>query len=173
MQGLFMTIQLVGAEETMAAIDLLTAEAALAASQAAYDEARFELGLTKLQVPVETGQLRASGRVDKYPLDFSGALALAAIAYGGPAGSGPGQTQDVDYALAVHEDLSAYHDHGNAKYVENVVNEEFGTGRAQARMAANINLRLAGLLGSFHQKTGLWTKGTGGGFSGSRGGFGG
>lgn len=173
MSGFYMTVQLVGAKETMAAIDLLVAEAALAAAQAAYDEAVFELGLTKLQVPVFSGQLKASGRVDKYPVDFSGALAYAAIAYGGPAGSGHGQTQDVDYALAVHEDLSAYHAHGNAKYVENVVNDEYGSGRAQARMAENMRLRLAGLLGSFHVRSGLWTKGTGGAFSGSRSGFGG
>lgn len=133
-----LTVQLVGYEQALAAVDFFGVRVAIAASTAALREAHFELPLTKAQVPVRSGQLQASGRVEQYPTDFTGTVAFAAIVYGGPAGSAPGQTEDVDYALIVHEDLEAYHSHGKAKYIEDVVNEEFGSGRAQERMAGWI-----------------------------------
>lgn len=114
----------VGHEACMAAIDVFGIKVAVAASEAAYLEALHELALTQELVPVHTGALKRTGHVERHGMD-----AQASIVYGDSL---------VDYAVIVHEDLYAYHAHGQAKYVETVVDEEFGSGRAQGRMAETI-----------------------------------
>lgn len=132
----------VGYEQSVALIESFGPIVVKVANDAAFEEATFELPLTKAIVPVATGNLRASGRVERGPAAPDQA-AMAAIVYGGPAGSGPGQTEDVDYALIVHEDLTAHHPHGQAKYIEAVVDEEFNSGRALERMTMTFIERLA------------------------------
>lgn len=106
---------------------------------AARHEAEYELALTQEQVPVKTGELKASGRVEGP--DSSQKWLMANIYYGGPAGAGQ-NTVMVDYALAVHEDLYAFHPHGKAKYVEDPVRAERESGRMVERMAAEIKSRM-------------------------------
>lgn len=135
-------VSVIGYEQSVALIEAFGPLVVKAANDAAFIEAKYELPLTKKIVPVDTGELQKSGRVEKGPAAPDTA-AMAAIVYGGPAGSGPGQTQDVDYAVAVHEDLYAYHKHGQAKYIEAVVDEEFNSGRALARMTTTFTSYLA------------------------------
>lgn len=56
-------------------------------------------------VPIDEGTLKASGHV----VLSSGDAIEVTLAYGGPA---------APYALVVHEDLSAQHAHGSAKFLE-------------------------------------------------------
>lgn len=120
--GLQVTV--IGYEQCLAAVDVFGIRVAAAASEAAYREALFELPMTKELVPVATGALRRTGHVERHGLE-----AQASIVYG---------DEMVDYAVIVHEDLYAHHENGQAKYIEDVVNNEFGSGAAQERMAAWI-----------------------------------
>tara|TARA_Y100000310_G_scaffold85390_1_gene82254 strand:+ start:5185 stop:5607 length:423 start_codon:yes stop_codon:yes gene_type:complete len=70
----------------------------------------------KRQTPVDTGALRASGHVQG-PGRLMGNIEVIG-GFGGPAGVGENQDH-VDYAVTVHEDLTANHTVGNAKYLEN------------------------------------------------------
>ena len=56
------------------------------------------------QVPVKTGALRRSAMTDKPQID--GTQITIRVSY------------NTDYAIHVHEDLGAYHPHGNAKFLE-------------------------------------------------------
>lgn len=86
--------------------------------KALYREAEETMTLSKEQyVPVDLGVLRASGHV---VIPDGSALEIE-IGFGGPAGTGnQGETNEegVGYAVYVHEDLSAHHDVGQAKYLE-------------------------------------------------------
>lgn len=68
------------------------------------------MGEAKERTPVRTGVLRASGRVE----DLHGGQLGVRWAFGGPA---------IDYAIEVHENLSAFHRVGQAKYLESVLAE--------------------------------------------------
>lgn len=73
----------------------------------------------KKLTPVRTGALRASGHVQ--PPEVSRGRVSVTLGFGGPAGSGNvGDTNvaDVGYAVIVHENLTAYHPVGQAKYLE-------------------------------------------------------
>lgn len=73
-----------------------------------YEEAETIIGLAKEQyVPVDTGALRGSGFVE--PPVQTGDRVEVRLGFGGPA---------APYALTVHEDLTAYHPVGQAKYLE-------------------------------------------------------
>lgn len=136
-----MYVEIVGLETALRAVDAFGKRVEVAAAGAALDEAEFEFEITQERVPVgPTENLKHSGRVEK--VEFAGTTVAASIAYGGPAGSGKGQNGDVDYALAVHEDLEAHHPNGQAKYVEAVIREEESSGRAAKRMSDSIVARL-------------------------------
>jgi len=61
------------------------------------------------RVPVLTGELKESKfEVEPY---FQGNQVVGGLGYG------------ADHALVVHEDLEAFHPHGQAKYLESVINE--------------------------------------------------
>jgi hypothetical protein len=119
-------------------------------------EAQYELALTQEEVPVDTGALKASGRVEPAS---EGLMIASVIAYGG---------DEVDYALIVHEDLEAHHPNGKAKYVEGPVREEMSSGRAVARMSADIARMVASPLGAIQGRTRVSRAGS---FSGRRSGF--
>lgn len=109
-----------------------------AATVAANREARYIFPKTQRRVPWRSGQLWASGRVDNEEVETNGDVITTGIAYGGPAGAGR-NTEDVDYALIVHEDLEASHWFGrSAKYVETPVREELESGRSAQRMGQTI-----------------------------------
>lgn len=162
-----LTVEVVNLEKVVAAFGALADQIAGAAEVAAVAEAKVEFQMTQHRVPWRFGQLSKSGRVEG--IEHSSEEITVGIAYGGPAGAGR-NTEDVDYALIVHEDLEARHLFGRGpKYVENVVREELESGRAAARMGAIIRERM-GWQGGFASKAGSWTRDTGGSgqFTGSR-----
>lgn len=78
------------------------------AARALFEEAQIEMTESKRRVPVDTGALRESGRVEEAE---EGAVRLV---YGDAA---------VDYALEVHENLEAFHPNGEAKFLERPILE--------------------------------------------------
>jgi len=78
---------------------------------ALYEEAEEIMAEAKALTPVDTGALRASGFVSP---PSGGSVELG---FGGPA---------TPYAIIVHEDLSAFHPVGQAKYLEQPLAEHFG-----------------------------------------------
>lgn len=156
-----------------ASLQFLGDDVAAVAMAAAIKEAQHELPMTRVLVPFDTGQLFLSGRVEM-PDPEAGTLA-AGIAYGGPAGAGLNE-EDVDYALPVHEDLAAHHPHGQAKFVESVIQQELANGGAANRMGADIREVMAqitaGNIGRFAIKGGYWLKQGGNNlFTGSKSGL--
>src|SRR4051812_8239775 len=84
---------------------------------AIYREAERIMTMAKMLTPVDTGNLRASGRVEG-PIEVSNHGATFVLAYGGAA---------LDYALRVHEDLTMHHDVGQAEFLETPAREETGS----------------------------------------------
>lgn len=107
----------------------------LACALAAKKEGDRLLALTQLEVPVDTEELKKSGRVEG-PI-MTDKFQYVNIVYGGPAGAGR-NTIDVDYAVYVHEDLYAQHKHGKAKFVEDPVRTERESGRTLENFKADI-----------------------------------
>ena len=75
-------------------------------------EAEVEATESKRRTPVDTGALRASIHVEGPVME--GKAIGAAIVAGGVA---------APYALAVHEDMDAYHAVGQAKFIESTLKE--------------------------------------------------
>lgn len=135
-QGGGLTVEVVNLDKVLSAFGSLAEQLIDTAEEAAMAEAKIEFAMTQRIVPIDTTQLQKSGRIEKSE------DAVVGIAYGGPAGSG-NNTEDVDYALSVHEDLEMNHAKGrSAKYVESVVRRELESGRAAARMGAIIRQRM-------------------------------
>jgi hypothetical protein len=101
-----------------------------AAGQALREEAEIEMTEAKMRTPVDTGALRASGRVEG-PRVSSDEVAVS-LQFGDAAAT---------YALYVHENLEAHHPVGEAKFLEKTLIE------SQPHMADRIARRLRGLLG--------------------------
>lgn len=74
-----------------------------------YAEGNAILGVSQVEVPVDTGTLRSSGHVE-LPKDETGGRVVVEIGYGGAA---------QGYALIVHERMDLKHvPPGKAKYLE-------------------------------------------------------
>jgi len=101
-----------------------------ALARALTEEAEEIIGESKLEVPVKTGALRASGVVLPTVIAFGGAVTVEA-GYGGPA---------APYALAVHENLGISHSPPTkAKYLEDPFNRAMAD--FERRVADKIVLR--------------------------------
>lgn len=98
------------------------------AAQALREEAEIEMEEAKRRTPVDTGALRASGRVTSSEDGLE-----ATLSFGNTA---------VDYALKVHEDTEAFHDDGQAKYLESVLVE------SAPHLPVRIANRMGKILGS-------------------------
>ena len=112
-----------------------------AVAPAAFMEAEETMAASKPLVPVDHGFLVGSGHV-QLPV-FDGDSVSVGFGYGGVAGSGnQGETnaEDVGYAVYVHEDLTKHHPHGQAKYLEQPLNERKSD--MSDRLAARIEERL-------------------------------
>ncbi len=72
-----------------------------------FQEGESIMSASKAEVPVDLGNLRATGHVQA-PVVTSQSVEVL-LGYGGPA---------VDYAIVVHENLEAHHTVGKAKYLE-------------------------------------------------------
>jgi hypothetical protein len=110
-----------GLTEVLKNLYKLDKDLQLAGAMIVSREAKRILALANERVPVATGELMASGRVEEFSLKSK--FQMANIIYGGPAGAG-GNVHDVDYAVMVHEDLYAHHEHGEAKWLERTIAEE-------------------------------------------------
>jgi len=88
-----------------------------------YAEGQKVLAASLPLVPVDTGTLRASGYVTE-PMRAAD-LVTVEIGYGGPAAKiNPKSGASSDsYAIFVHENLEAHHPVGQAKYLEQPLNE--------------------------------------------------
>lgn len=107
------------------ALRVLGPSARKAAHKALYREGERIMARSKDEfVPVDLGALKSTGHVS-FPKDVAGVVEVT-LGYGGPAGPGV-QTRDgkdwVGYAVIVHEDLTARHPVGGAKYLERPVLE--------------------------------------------------
>jgi hypothetical protein len=81
-------------------------------SRALYEEALVIAKVSSDRTPVETGELKGSHQVQRPVVN---ALDIyVQIDVGGGS---------IDYALIVHEDLTAYHEVGQAKFLESAINE--------------------------------------------------
>ena len=80
------------------------------AAMALRSEAQNAFAVSQDEVPVDTGALKASGRVRPETGVFTRAGEVyMELTYGGTA---------VEYAIPVHENLENNHPHGKAKYLE-------------------------------------------------------
>lgn len=147
-------------------LEIVTEQTSLIAARAALHEAEYELPITRDRVPIgPTGQLRLSGRVQLVDSPEIDVLAVA-IAYGGPPGAGLND-MEVDYALPVHENLTARHPIGEAKWVERTVREEMESGGAAGRMSREITAELQKLAllmgGRYKSRSGSYLRAPAGG----------
>lgn len=86
----------------------MTANKLHAAGASLYQSAEMVMTKSKEEfVPVKTGALRSTGMVQLPEIDSKSVSVT--LSYGGPS---------VDYAIIVHEDMTAHHPHGQAKYLE-------------------------------------------------------
>lgn len=102
--------QFENADEIIQAIIASGEEGALAAARALRAEAQEVLAHSQMEVPVDTGALKNSGRIDPIVGIKTTANSMEVdVVYGSTA---------ADYAVYVHENLESHHPHGNAKFVE-------------------------------------------------------
>lgn len=105
-----------GVQELMASLDGVRNRAEANVPKILYRVGEQIMIEAKKQTPVDTGNLRASGHV-KLP-KWENTWVYVTLGFGGPAGTGAGQTKDVGYAVYVHENLTARHKVGSAKFLE-------------------------------------------------------
>jgi hypothetical protein len=95
-------LEITGADRVKAALAALGPKARVTLDAALYQEGERIMADSKATyVPVDTGTLRASGRVD--PPMQEGGVTVVTLGYGGPS---------AQYALAVHENPRAGHTGG-------------------------------------------------------------
>jgi hypothetical protein len=103
-----MRLQVIGATRLANKIQAAAQAGPQAVGMALYQEAEAIMTASKeTYVPVDTGALRASGRVE--PPIALGAVLAVTMGFGGPS---------APYAVIVHEDLTKRHPVGQAKYLE-------------------------------------------------------
>lgn len=98
-----------------------------AVAAALFTEAEVEMAEAVRRTPVDTGALRASRFVE--PPRIEGREISVSLGFGGPA---------APYAIHVHEDLDAYHEVGEAKYLEGPLRES--APHLPARLGRRLNL---------------------------------
>lgn len=104
-------ITAVGDKALMDKLRSLGPKAFQEAKRVIYQKAEVIAGKAKEEVPVDTGALRSSIHVE---LDEGPESVSASIVAGGPA---------AEYAVYVHEDLTARHPVGGPKFIERPVLE--------------------------------------------------
>lgn len=101
-----------GAAQLRAALAKAAAKVPVLMAGAMYVEAESIMGQSRQLAPVDRGNLRGSGVV--MPPDVAGDLVEVEFGYGGAAS---------EYALIQHERLDFRHPSGQAKFLEQPVNE--------------------------------------------------
>ena len=117
-------------------------------TDAVREEWKVELAEMKRIVPLDTGDLRRSGKLTvrgSSAISAGGSAAQAEITFGG-AGVGPNGA-DINYAIVQHEDMTLLHRNGReAKYVETPLKA------AVPHMKSRISARYVTLLGQFFRR---------------------
>lgn len=104
-----------GLDDFLAGLEAKPEKLARAVLQALYREGEELVTEAKRLTPVDTGTLRSSGHAR--PPEVTDDGAFVEVGFGGPAGAG-GNEEEVGYAIYVHEDLTARHPVGQAKFLE-------------------------------------------------------
>lgn len=116
-----------GIDQVASRLAALAARLPREAARALYEEASIEATESQRRTPVDTGALRASHEVSQPEIgrDISVTISVGGVA--------------APYAVVVHEDLEAFHDDGQAKFLESTILES--KPYLAARIAARIDLR--------------------------------
>lgn len=118
--------ELKGDKEFISRLDRLPDAIERAVAAKLFQRAEAVMTISKSSfVPVDTGALRGSGHVS-LPQIVGGRITVT-LGYGGPA---------APYAVHVHEDMSAHHPVGGAKYLERPMLAEVAT--LEAALGATI-----------------------------------
>lgn len=120
-----------GLNEMLESLGALPENVRQALGRAVYESALEVEGLSRDMTPYDTGALEGSH--ETHPPVFAGDDVTALITVGGPA---------APYAMYVHENLDARHDHGQAKFLESAVLAYKGDYRE------NVAERIAAILGA-------------------------
>lgn len=127
-----------GMEALLASLDGLRGRAEVNIPKILYRIGEQIMTEAKRQTPVDTGNLRASGHVTQP--QWVNTWCHVTLGFGGPAGAGAGQTKPVGYAVFVHENLTARHPVGNAKYLERPMLA--WASKLEAKIAADLRAEL-------------------------------
>lgn len=123
-----MRFKLRGQKELQAQLRQIAKGSTAEFGRALYAEVKqVEFPETQKLVPVKTGDLKASGRVEGP--EIKGKQITVRIIY------------DMPYAMIVHENLEAFHPNGQAKYVEQPLRE--AAPHLPSRVAKRISLKRA------------------------------
>jgi hypothetical protein len=106
------------------------------AAMALRSEAQDAFAASQDEVPVDTGALKASGRVRPETGVFTrGGEVYLELTYGGTA---------TEYSIYVHENLEASHPHGKAKYLEDPMTRQVNG--ISGRIADKVERATKGML---------------------------
>jgi hypothetical protein len=106
------------------------------AAMALRSEAQDAFAASQDEVPVDTGALKASGRVRPETGVFTrGGEVYVELTYGGTA---------TEYSIYVHENLEASHPHGKAKYLEDPMTRQVNG--ISGRIADKVERATKGML---------------------------
>jgi hypothetical protein len=125
--GRFIRFRLFGKNEVSKKMNRILSRLPSQIAKALYEEAQIEMTESKKRVPVDTGDLRASGRVT-LPV-YKGRTVSVQLLYGNSA---------VSYAIEVHENEEMFHDVGQAFYLSSVLEES--APHMMSRIRARIDL---------------------------------
>lgn len=124
-----MSLQIIGTDMLTTVLRRFGQAAAQVAAAALFREGERIMTVAKGRTPVDTGALRGSGHV--VPPETTAAGATVLLGFGGSA---------APYAIYVHEDLTARHVVGEAKFLERSVDE--ARRGMDARLAADVKAQL-------------------------------
>lgn len=106
------SVDLSNVDAAVRALDVLADQFAGAVGPSLREEGEIEMTEAKRRTPVDTSALRNSGHVTGPR--YGGRDAEVRLVFGGPA---------APYAIFVHEDMEAWHDVGQAKFLESTLLE--------------------------------------------------
>ena len=131
-------VYVTGVEELLLDLEADYQEKVRRLQAALFREATRTITRAQLRTPVDEGVLRASGHVGLPTMQ--GNWVVVELGFGGPAGAGNvggSNNDDVGYAVYVHENMTAHHPVGQAKYLESVITER--SKGFEDRIAADMN----------------------------------
>lgn len=110
MAELSVNVQITGEDALLNSLRAFASQAGQAFAAALVQEAEVIMADAKARTPVDTGSLRGTGHVQ--PPQGEGDETSVTMGFGGPA---------AEYAVFVHENLTAHHPVGEAKFLERAV----------------------------------------------------